>query len=111
MSARRIYDAAGTLPNVGAIARLRVSDAEVEAAHGVKSFRGRHALLTGEQFRPLKPSFVVRRPAQFRRVFVIWIVVFFAAFWRLHPWWSVRAFPGDNALLPADCCSPASAST
>ncbi|MGO4880936.1 MAG: FtsW/RodA/SpoVE family cell cycle protein [Bryobacteraceae bacterium] len=98
--ARRIYDAAGTLPNVGAIARLRVSDAEVQAAHGVKSFSGRHALLSGEQFRALKPSFVVRRPAQFRRVFLIWIAVFFAAFWLLHAWWSVRAFPGDHLLLP-----------
>src|ERR1700691_2712227 len=99
--ARRIYDASGTLPNVGAIARLRVSEAEVEAARGLKSFRGRHALLTGEQFRQLKPSFVVRRPAQFRRAFLIWIALFFAAFCAAHLWWSVRAFPGDNALLPS----------
>src|ERR1019366_8623940 len=55
--ARRIYDASGSLPNVGALARLRVSEAEVEATRGLKSFRGRHALLTGEQFRQLKPSF------------------------------------------------------
>ena len=99
--ARRIYDASGALPNAGAIARLRVSDAEVEATRGLKSYRGRHALLTGEQFRQLKPSFVVRRPAQFRRAFLIWIVVFFAAFWAAHLWWSVRAFPGDNLLLPS----------
>jgi cell division protein FtsW (lipid II flippase) len=99
--ARRIYDASGSLPNVGAIARLRVSDAEVEAARGLKSFRGRHALLTGEQFRQLKPSFVVRRPTQFRRAFVIWVAVFFAAFWAVHLWWSVRAFQGDGTLLPA----------
>jgi cell division protein FtsW (lipid II flippase)/cell division protein FtsI/penicillin-binding protein 2 len=99
--ARRIYDASGSLPNVGAIARLRVSEAEVDAARGLKAFRGRHALLTSEQFRSLKPSFVVRRPAQFRRAFFIWIAVFFAAFWAAHLWWSVRAFKGDNALLPA----------
>ena len=99
--ARRIYDASGSLPNVGAIARLRVSDAEVEAARGLKSFRGRHALLTGEQFRQLKPSFVVRRPAQFRRAFFIWIAVFFAGFWAAHLWWSVRGFPGDQLLLPS----------
>ena len=99
--ARRIYDAAGSLPNAGAIARLRVSDAEVDAARALKSFRGRHALLTGEQFRQLKPSFVVRRPAQFRRAFFIWVAVFFAAFWTVHLWWSARAFPGDIALLPA----------
>src|SRR5580658_5187485 len=99
--ARRIYDASGSLPNVGAIVRLRVSDAEVEAVRGLKSFRGRHALLTGEQFRQLKPSFVVRRPAQFRRAFFIWIAVFFAAYWATHLWWSVRAFPGDSTLLPS----------
>src|ERR1700691_4639828 len=99
--ARRIYDASGSLPNAGAIARLRVSDAEVEAARGLKSYRGRHTLLTGKQFRQLKPSFVVRRPAQFRRAFLIWIALFFAAFWAAHLWWSVRAFPGDNALLPS----------
>ena len=99
--ARRIYDASGSLPNVGAIARLRVSEAEVEAARGLKAFRGRHALLTGEQFRQLKPSFVVRRPAQFRRAFFIWIAVFFAAFWAVHLYWSARAFPGDSTLLPA----------
>ena len=99
--ARRIYDASGSLPNVGAIARLRVSEAEVEAARGLKAFRGRHTLLTGEQFRQLKPSFVVRRPAQFRRAVFIWLAIFFAAFWAAHLWWSVRAFAGDQVLLPA----------
>ncbi|HUD98657.1 MAG TPA: FtsW/RodA/SpoVE family cell cycle protein [Bryobacteraceae bacterium] len=99
--ARRIYDASGSLRNVGAIARLRVSPAETEAARGLKSFRGRTLLLTAEQFRALKPSFVVRRPAQFRRASLIWIAIFFAAFWAVHLWWSVRAFPGDGTLLPA----------
>jgi cell division protein FtsW (lipid II flippase) len=99
--ARRIYDGSGGLPNVGAIARLRISQSELDAAHGLKSFHGRHTLLTGEEFRQLKPSFVVRRPAQFRRAFFIWIAVFFAAFWAAHLWWSVRAFPGDSTLLPS----------
>ncbi|MGA3043997.1 MAG: FtsW/RodA/SpoVE family cell cycle protein, partial [Bryobacteraceae bacterium] len=99
--ARRIYDASGGLPNVGAIARLRVSAAEVETARGLKTFHGRAFLLTGEQFRQLKPSFVVRRPTQFRRAFLIWIAVFFAAFWAAHLWWTVRAFPCDSTLLPA----------
>jgi len=99
--ARRIYDASGSLPNVGAIARLRVSEAEVEAARALKSFRGRRSLLAAEQFRQLKPSFVVRRPAEFRRAFLIWVAIFFAAFWATHIWWSVRAFQGDQLLLPA----------
>ena len=99
--ARRIYDASGSLRNVGGIARLRVSPAETEAARGLKSFRGRTLLLSAEQFRALKPSFLVRRPAQFRRAFLIWIAIFFAAFWAVHLWWSVRAFAGDSTLLPA----------
>jgi cell division protein FtsW (lipid II flippase) len=99
--ARRIYDASGSLPNVGAIARLRVSEAEVEAARALKSFRGRRSLLTAEQFRQLKPSFVVRRPPEFRRAFLIWVAIFFAAFWAAHIWWSVRVFQGDQLLLPA----------
>lgn len=99
--ARRIYDASGNLPNVGALARLRVSESEIQAARGLKSFRGHHTLLTGEQFRQLKPSFVVRRPAQFRRAFFVWVAVFFAAFWAAHLWWSARSFQGDSALLPS----------
>jgi len=99
--ARRIYDAAGSLPNVGAVARLRVSDAELQTARGLKSFQGRHALLTGEQFRQLKPSFVVRLPAQFRRAFLLWAAAFFGVFWAAHLWWSASRFHGDQALLPA----------
>jgi cell division protein FtsW (lipid II flippase) len=101
--ARRIYDASGDLPNVGALARLRVTGAEIQRTRGLKAFRDRHALtlLTGEQFRQLKPLFVVRRPAQFRRAFLIWTAIFFAAFWAVHLWWSVRRFQGDGALLPA----------
>ncbi|MGA2131657.1 MAG: FtsW/RodA/SpoVE family cell cycle protein [Bryobacteraceae bacterium] len=98
--ARRIYDAAGVLPNTGALARLRISQSEIDAARGLKSWTGRHALLTREQFQQLKPTFVVRRPAQFRRAFLIWIALFFAAFWAVSLWWSVRAFAGDQALLP-----------
>jgi cell division protein FtsW (lipid II flippase) len=99
--ARRIYDASGNLPNTGALARLRVSDAEVETTRGLKGFAGRHTLLTREQFQQLKSSFVVRLPGQFRRAFLLWMAVFFAAFWAVSLWWSARAFGGDRALLPA----------
>ncbi len=99
--ARRIYDASGSLPNAGALARLRVSEASLTAARGLQSFHGRRTLLTGDQFRQLKPSFVVRRPARFRRAFLLWAAVFFAAFWAVSLWWSLRGFAGDGALLPA----------
>src|SRR6516165_2583176 len=61
-AARRIYDLSGGLPNVG---RIR-------------------PVLTGEQFRELKPAFVVRRPAQFRRAFQLWTLLFFGAFLGAH---------------------------
>src|SRR6266702_364692 len=80
-AARQIYYLNGTLPNTGAIMRTK--------------------LLTAEQFRQLKPLFVVRRPAAFERAFLLWSGLFFAAFLLLHVYWSVRGFGGDQLFLPA----------
>jgi cell division protein FtsW (lipid II flippase) len=80
-AAKNIYYLGGGLSNVGAIAR--------------------HKLLTAEQFRFLKPLFVVRQPAQFQRAYYIWIPLFFASFLVLHVVWSLRGFSGDQTLLPA----------
>ena len=80
-AAREIYYLTGSLSNVGGIAHKK--------------------LLTGEQFRQLKPLLVVRRPAQFQRAFYLWCGIFFAAFWLVHLWWSVRGFRGDQTFLPA----------
>jgi cell division protein FtsW (lipid II flippase) len=80
-AARQIYYVSGGLGNVGALARI-------------------HGLFTGEQFRQLKPLFVVRRPAQFTRAFYRWSALFFAAFLLVHLFWSVRGFRGDQFLLP-----------
>jgi cell division protein FtsW (lipid II flippase) len=80
-AAREIYYLTGSLSNVGGIAHKK--------------------LLTGEQFRQLKPLLVVRRPAQFQRAFYLWCGIFFAAFWLAHLWWSVRGFTGDQTFLPA----------
>jgi cell division protein FtsW (lipid II flippase) len=78
-AARRIYYLSGSLANVGGI---------------------RH-LVTGDQFRDLKPLFVVRGPEQFRGKFRLWVAAFFAAFLLVHVWWSLRRFGGDQTLLPA----------
>jgi cell division protein FtsW (lipid II flippase) len=78
-AARKIYDVSGGLPNVG---RIR-------------------SVVTGEQFRELKPAFVVRRPAQFRSAFQLWTLLFFAAFLAAHLWLSLRRSQGDQSLLPA----------
>jgi len=80
-AARQIYYVSGGLGNVGALARI-------------------HGLFTSEQFRQLKPLFVVRRPEQFTRAFWRWTALFFAAFLLVHIWWNVRGFRGDQVLLP-----------
>ena len=80
-AARQIYYLSGSLPNAGAILRSKV--------------------LTGDQFRQLKPLFVVRRPAAWERAFKLWVGLFFAAFLLVHVFWSVRGFAGDQLFLPA----------
>ncbi|MEO8368531.1 MAG: FtsW/RodA/SpoVE family cell cycle protein [Candidatus Solibacter sp.] len=81
VAAREIYYLNGTLSNVGGIAYKK--------------------LLTGEQFRQLKPLFVVRNPAQFQRAFYMWCGIFLGAFWLVHIFWSLRGFAGDPVFLPA----------
>src|SRR5207342_367077 len=80
VAAREIYYLNGTLSNVGGIAHKK--------------------LLTGEQFRQLKPLFVVRNPAQFHRAFYLWSGIFLGAFWLVHIFWSLRGFAGDPVFLP-----------
>ena len=104
--ARKIYNIAGSLANVGAIARIRVTRQEI-AGRGLQTLRDRlntresMPLITGDQLRLLKPSLVVRQPEEFRRSFEIWVAVFFAAFLLVNAVWSVRGFGGDSSLLPA----------
>ncbi|MFB3825260.1 MAG: FtsW/RodA/SpoVE family cell cycle protein [Bryobacteraceae bacterium] len=106
-AARQIYYSSGGLRNVGAIARLRVTADQARRTRGLSSLVKRMGpadsipLLTGEQFRLLKPAFVVRRPGQFTRAFATWTAVFFAALWLVHVYWSVRGVRGDLTLLPA----------
>ncbi len=80
-AARDIYYLTGSLSNVGGIAHRK--------------------LLTGEQFRQLKPLLVVRRPEQFQRAFYLWCGIFLGAFWLVHLYWSLRGFRGDQLFLPA----------
>ena len=46
--ARRIYDASGGLPNVGALARLRVTEAEIQGTRGLKGLGGRRGTLISD---------------------------------------------------------------
>jgi cell division protein FtsW (lipid II flippase) len=79
-AARQIYFVTGSLGNVGALARI-------------------HGLFTSDQFRQLKPLFVVRRPAQFASAFTRWELLFIGAFLLVHVFWSMRGFRGDQILL------------
>ncbi|PYT22235.1 MAG: hypothetical protein DMG57_36005 [Acidobacteria bacterium] len=110
--ARKIYYATGNLPNVGALARIRVPESEIHGGRGMSGFRSRleqlpqvesHerslALLTSEQFRILKPRFVVRRPARFELEFFLWSALFFCAYFAVYLWWRLRNFDGDRVLL------------
>ncbi len=105
--ARKIYYIVGGLPNVGAIARIRVTAEELSRERGLTTFRARLGaresipLLTGDQLRTLKPLFVVRRPAAFRSAFYRWTALFFAGFLLAHLFWSFRGRAGDQWLLPA----------
>src|SRR5438270_3274618 len=78
-AARKIYYLTGDMPNVGRI-------------------RG---AMSGDQFRILKPQFVVRTPAQFRRAFLVSALLFFAAYFLAHVWLSFRGHTGDQTFLPA----------
>ncbi len=105
--ARKIYYVSGGLSNVGAIARIRITGEDVRGGRGLKGYRDRLqdrdsiTLLTGEQLRQLKPLFVVRSPAHFRRSFLLWSALFLAVFLLAHAWFSLRGFRGDQYLLPA----------
>src|SRR5262249_37063933 len=95
--ARRIYYAAGALPNAGALARIR---GEADTPVRGRPFRtGNQPLLTSAQFQLLKPHVVVRTPARFKRDFLVWTVLFVFAFLGVQLCWQIRGFNGDRALL------------
>jgi cell division protein FtsW (lipid II flippase) len=110
--ARKIYYISGGLANVGALARIRVPESEIRRTRGLTGFRERLEklpppgdrerslpLLTSEQFRLLKPHFIVRRPEVFERDLLLWAGLYFAAFLAVAIWWRIGGFRGDRAML------------
>ena len=123
--AHKIFAARGKqFANAGAIGNIRVTAKEIAAHPALASFKSRLAaaeerlakrkprmfapepgpatvsLLTPEQIRSLKPSVVVRAPADYKRRFLLWTILCVVAFWVIHIVWRVRGFSGDNVLLP-----------
>ncbi|MBV9225194.1 MAG: FtsW/RodA/SpoVE family cell cycle protein, partial [Acidobacteriaceae bacterium] len=101
--------------NVGAIAKLRVTETELAHTRGLPGFSKRlatareHAkatrrelsipLLTPTELAALKPHLRVRNPDSYRQRFLLWTVLFFAAFYLTHLVWRIRGFAGDNLIL------------
>jgi cell division protein FtsW (lipid II flippase) len=116
--ANRIYDArrrGREFDNAGAIARMRVTEADLSMARGLTSIPARLRsrqpdgrgdrglsvpLMTGQEFAALKPHVRVRGAAQFRSQFFLWTALFLLAFYAVHLFWRLRRFTGDNLFLP-----------
>ncbi|MDQ1474315.1 MAG: hypothetical protein QOJ99_5795, partial [Bryobacterales bacterium] len=110
--ARRIFDAiaedGGTLPNTGAIARIRPARADLMGDRKLDDLRKRAeeaktntvGLLTPAQFAQLKPQIIVRDFAGFKREFLLWAGAILVAFVLTNLVWTIRGFTGPLAFLP-----------
>ena len=122
--ARRIWRRTqeGPVPNVGELAKIRVSAAEIESERRLPRLRGRLdavkeadageaegeaeearltvRLLTLAELRLLKPHLIVRSPRQFRSSLWVWALAMLAGFPLVHAAWRFRRFPGDDLILP-----------
>ncbi len=102
------------LPNVGELAKIRVTQKEITSQPKLDIFKRRLdevkkdqspqadftlTLLTGSQLAELKPSFVVRPPTVFRRAFLLYAVLFFAGFYVAHLAWRRFGFAYDGLML------------
>jgi len=98
----------GALPNVGALARLRVTRTEVESNAGWSEARQKQFSTDGKtasvpllSLRKIKPLLAVRTPTEYRRKFTISCGIFLLSFWIVHLAWRWRRFRGDQSILPA----------
>lgn len=110
---------ASSLPNVGALARLTVSEREIAARPDLEGFaerlKERQAtlsleeprkelslpLLTPRQLGQLKPAVTVRSRSVFRWRLLFWAALYFAGFYLVIGVWRRKRFRGDEILLPA----------
>ncbi len=125
-AANRIYNTkrhGERFGNVGALARLRVTESELGRARGLtllpkrlaeardrtvrRNLQGGEAepeisapLLASTEFAQLKPSLRVRDSGEYRSSVLIWSVLFLLSFYAIHIAWRFRGFAGDNLLLP-----------
>jgi cell division protein FtsW (lipid II flippase) len=106
----------GTSPDLGRFAQqLQEANARL-SAQAETSWSGAYRFLPS-LFRPklraasvplfsaaevarIKPILVVRLPQAWTGSLIRYWLLYFAAFWLLHSWWSVRNFGGDTLVLP-----------
>ncbi len=106
----------GPLPNVGALARLRVGRREIESEPRWHMLRDQlQQQLAAQQLKPhkgevrvalapvakLKPLLAVRTPREFRLAFAGWVALYLVSFYAVHYLWRLRGFRGDPGILPA----------
>lgn len=104
------------LPNVGALARLRVTRQEIEGEPRWHMLRDQlQQQLARPRAKPrkgeirlalvpvakLKPMLVVRTPRRFELAFAGWVALYLASFYVVHVSWRRRGFHGDPTILPA----------
>ncbi len=96
------------LPNVGALALLRLSKSEMDNDPSWRAWQPRlaaapksAATISLLPMAKLKPLLVVRTAHEFWRACVLWLLLYLVAFWGVHLIWRRRKFQGDPAILPA----------
>ncbi len=104
------------LANVGALARLRVGQQEIERHPEWTVLRGQLAEQLGRQagkprhgelrvpllpLAKLKPDFVVRTASEYQIQFLVWTAAYFAGFYVVFLVWRWSGFRGDFSMLPA----------
>ncbi|HYL37591.1 MAG TPA: FtsW/RodA/SpoVE family cell cycle protein [Bryobacteraceae bacterium] len=118
-TAKRLSDFLGAhrpLPNVGALARLFVSQTDIRNNREWTVLgRQLQEQLERPQTKPrrgelripllplakVKPAFIVRTPREYQTQFLLWIAAYFAGFYAVFLVWRWSAFRGDFAILPA----------
>ena len=112
-----IRDAGDSLPNVGGILRASVTADAIERAPELVEYKERLRealaraaktgsrpptslpLLTSDDLAVLKSSLVVRTPATFHTLVLLWGALYVASFWMVALLWRVRGWRGDDLLL------------
>ena len=81
--------------------REDLADRVFEFLQRARPLRNTGALAKLLPLAKLKPLLVVRSPREFRRVFLLWVGLYFAAFYLVALLWRLAQFQGDRSFLPA----------